>query len=162
MGWLQAVTLGIAVVGATLGIFNAYWTVRRGVVHLKVRAKAMVISTGHITLCIEVINTGYIPVTITEIGFTTSRFAKKKLVVTDDFLRQTALPQRLDSRAGITMTVAPASLDDPEMRRPAYCFAKTACGVRVHSRMGREWQSEEADQFRAVARESAKSASHIP
>lgn len=158
MNWIQWVTFGIAVVGATLGIFNAWWAVRKDMVRLRVRNRVLVVSTGHVTLCVEVINTGYIPVTITEIGYTESLFAKKKLVITDDFLRQLSLPHRMEPRTVVTMTVTPAGLDMPEMRRMAYSYAKTACGVVSRCRLPKEWRTEAADQFRTVAREAKERA----
>ncbi|MEW9623199.1 hypothetical protein [Rhodanobacter geophilus] len=152
MDLIQGVTLGIAVIGATLGVFNAYWMVRKDVVRLRVLSRVMFISTGQVTVCIEVINTGYIPVTITEVGYTSSRFAKQKSVITNDFLRQTQLPCRLEPRAIITVTVEPTSLDDPAMSHLAYCHAKTACGILIRKRLSRSWRGDAAKRLREVER----------
>ncbi|OOG47019.1 hypothetical protein [Rhodanobacter sp. C01] len=150
MDLTQGVTLGIAVVGATLGVFNAYWMIRKDVVRLRVLSRVMIISTGQVTVCIEVINTGYIPVTITEVGYTSGRFAKQKTVITNDFLRRTQLPYRLEPRAGMTVTVEPSALDNPVMHHLAYCHAKTACGILVRRRLSRSWRGDAAKRLRAA------------
>lgn len=160
--WIQVATLGIAVVGATLGVFNAYWMIRKDVVRLRVLSRVIFISTGQVTICVEVINTGYIPVTITEVGYTSGRFAKHKSVITDDFLKRAKLPYRLEPRAAMTVTVEPIALSTPAMERLAFCHAKTACGVLVRKRLSRSWRGDVAKRLREVEQQLQKmSAEHF-
>lgn len=149
MDWIQGVTLGIAVVGATLGVFNAAWMIRKDTVRLRVSCVIEVTNTGLVTAAIEVINTGYIPVTITEVAFTSARNAKNKLVIINDCLNRCRLPHRLEARASMTVAAAPLDFQHPQMAITRYCHAKTACEVIVRSRI-RAWRNE--TEFSAIAR----------
>lgn len=91
---MQWVTFAIAVLGATLGMFNAWWSVRKDMAGPRVRAAGMSTNTGLMSVGIEVSNVGYIPVTIAEMGFISGRFAKQKMVATDDALRRIILLYR--------------------------------------------------------------------
>lgn len=134
MGWMQWVTFGIALVGATLGVFNAWWSVRKDLVRLRVRPVAMITDTGIASVGIEVINAGYIPVTISEVGFTSGRRAKHKAIITEDLFSRVRLPYRMEPRTEMTMTITPSFIKSPVQRRATHCFAKTACGVKVIAR----------------------------
>ncbi|MDC6408881.1 hypothetical protein PXH81_03325 [Xylella fastidiosa] len=64
MNWTHWLTLALAVLGATLGVFNAVWMIRRDTVRLKVTYGAMYPVSGGLPLgCVEVPNLSYLAVT---------------------------------------------------------------------------------------------------
>lgn len=137
MNWISWVTFGIAVVGATLGIFNAYWAVRRDSVRLRVRFVSLLLpASGTWTVGIEVINTGSVAVTVNEVAVTGGGLGRKKRgIITEDFFRSTPLPNRLEPRTAMTIAAQPGFRDEVRRMRASHCSARTACGVTVKARI---------------------------
>jgi hypothetical protein len=134
MNWMEWVTLGIAVIGATLGIFNVWWMVRRDAVRLRVRLVSLMgVPDGEWTVGIEVTNMGYIPITLTEVAIHRPDTAERMIIPTDYFHR-TALPHRMEPRTSITMAGVPALRTEIRRVGARRCSATTACGVIVRSR----------------------------
>lgn len=74
MTWKDYVTLGAALVGATLGVMNTWNAMSQRRIRLRVRpAYAIGVPHGQMMFSIEVINLGAFPVTVTEVGFTIGR-----------------------------------------------------------------------------------------
>ena len=101
------ITLSIAVVGATLGIINivrAFWRDR---VNIKIKPSMYVMPTSmpepKFGLCVEVVNMGFVPVTISNRYFE----KKDKGIFADLHIKSThgdqRLPVRLDSREATTL-----------------------------------------------------------
>lgn len=109
MNWMNWLTLALAVLGATLGVFNAVWMIRRDTVRLKVTYGAMHTVTGGPPLeCVEVTNLSYLAVTVMEVGF------QKRTHPTGeprrrDYLGRTELPRRLKPRCALIIVVHPES-----------------------------------------------------
>jgi len=138
MNWTQWLTLGIAVVGATLGVFNAAWMIRRDTVRLRVRYVTIYVPMADGFTCgVEVTNVGYLPVTITEVALQAHRRSKQRAVFQGDFLRQVELPFRLEARTSITIAGHPDALGEVDRGRFNYCRAGTACGIALIAKIKR-------------------------
>lgn len=136
MEWTNWLTLGIAVLGATLGVFNAVWLIRKDTVRLKIRYTTMyVIQRDEWIGGIEAVNTGYIAVTIREVAFKRGRRAREKLVITEDYLRSTRLPHRLEPRTSMTMSHSPDVLRQLEAEGYTHGLVTTVCGVTAVTRL---------------------------
>jgi hypothetical protein len=75
----ELVIFGVALLGAGLGVLNYWRTVTRDRVHLRVIPRSYITSLGESGICIEVVNVGYLPVTLTQIGFDLK--AEKKILL---------------------------------------------------------------------------------
>ncbi|KAA2285450.1 hypothetical protein [Arenimonas fontis] len=138
MDWIGWTTFGIAVVGATLGVFNAWWMVRRDSVRLRVRlVSLMTLPDGQWTIGIEVTNLGYIPVTLSEVALRRHAYWGKRMVVHSDYFNQVKLPLRMEPRTQITVAAEPNVRGQIKKARCRWCTATTACGVTVRKRFGR-------------------------
>jgi hypothetical protein len=124
------VTLGVALLGALLGIINLL----RAIGHDRIRLH---VSAGFYArppdmrpgIYIEAVNLGYLSVTVSQIGFLLSD-ARKQIAFPDlFFLRQESLPYRLEPRAMLTAYVPAGRQDDPAFASVTRAFAKTACGL---------------------------------
>lgn len=73
MGLVDWVTLGLALVGSALGIFNTVTNFHRGRVVWKVVGEVQVAPDGTLSLRVDVVNTGRIPVTVEEVFLATAR-----------------------------------------------------------------------------------------
>lgn len=136
MEWTNWLTLGIAVLGATLGVFNAVWLIRKDTVRLKVRFATIYLPRTDVwTGAVEVINAGYLPVTITEVAFHFGRRSKTRAAVITDLLQRTPLPHRLEPRAAISIAASPEILASIDAGRFGWCSAATACQTRVYAKI---------------------------
>ncbi|MCG2605012.1 MAG: hypothetical protein KBO60_18285 [Achromobacter sp.] len=134
MNWIGWTTFGIAVVGATLGVFNAWWMVRRDAVRLRVRlVSLMTLPAGEWTLGIEVTNMGYVPITLTEVAIQKPG-TSKRMAIASDYFRRVTLPHRMEPRTSITVAGDPGLRPEVLRVRARWCSATTACGVTVRSR----------------------------
>ncbi|AIC11622.1 hypothetical protein [Xylella fastidiosa] len=115
MNWMNWLTLALAVLGATLGVFNAVWMIRRDTVRLKVTYGAMHTVTGGPPLeCVEVTNLSYLAVTVMEVGFQKENAPDRRTPVVGDYLGRTELPRRLKPRCALTIVVHPESFRPPQ------------------------------------------------
>jgi hypothetical protein len=138
------VTLAIALLGAGLGIFNAWRTWVNDRVRLKVKVSHGVGSGGVEIFLIEVLNLSAFPVTVTHIGFDLLGTDRHAQIPIPRFVRGETLPVRLESRTALTV-FQPLAESPPNgwvgVRR---AYALTACGLkRVSS--GRAF-----DEYRAT------------
>src|SRR3546814_11210717 len=78
--WQEALTLGIAALGAFLGVMNTWQAINRDRVRLRVRPlSVMAIATGDQGYGIEVVNLSSFPVTVEEVGFTLNRSEESRV-----------------------------------------------------------------------------------
>jgi hypothetical protein len=132
---MGAVTFGVALLGAVLGVINLWWMLRKDTVRLKVRRMfAYGIQSTWRTVGVEVINVGFLPVTVTEVGFTTRGRGAKRAPIVGDHLRQQALPKRMESRTDLTIYADPSALTDERIKKMTHVYAKTACGLTFKTR----------------------------
>jgi hypothetical protein len=67
--WQDMVTLGLAGLGAVLGVMNTWQAMSRERLRLRVRPM-QIVSGGGLSFGIEVVNLSSFPVTVEEVGFT--------------------------------------------------------------------------------------------
>lgn len=130
MSMVAGITLGIALLGAVLGIINTWHTIDTRRVKLRVTPKlATFYPSEEKTLCIEVVNLSAFPVTIGEIGFLSRWPTFRRPILRPITLNGGDFPRRLDSRSAFTAHTTDL-MNDPETLSEIRCaFAKTDCGV---------------------------------
>jgi len=116
------------VLGATLGIINTWRAFDRDRVRLIVRPLWMLFPNKTHTLCIEVINKGYVPVTVTQVGLTMRD--KQKSFIFDVVQPGDSLPKRLEPRTAVTFVAPSGTENDPRFSEVRAAFARTACECR--------------------------------
>jgi hypothetical protein len=133
------ITLVIAVVGAVtgvsglvLGVLNTWRAFDRDRVKLKVSPRWAIFShpmtgTGHL-LCVEVINMSYLPVTISQVGFTVSEPKDHFLAFLPVPNMGDTLPKRLEPRTSMTVYVPEHVSSGEGFIKVEKAFAKTECG----------------------------------
>ena len=148
MTWTQGITIGLALLGATLGVLNTWSQLSKNRVRLRVipriafgigdakflvsgltqKAKEMLCSARPARLCIEVVNLSAFAVTIQDVGFGCVDVERHSLVQ-PELSRAKSWPVRLESREAITAyaTVGVFGLK-PEIVKNAKAYAKTDCG----------------------------------
>jgi hypothetical protein len=133
------ITLVIAVVGAVtgvsgliLGILNTWRAFDRDRVKLKVSPRWAIYSlpikgAGHL-LCVEVINMSYLPITISQVGFTVSEPKDHFLAFLPMPDMGDTLPKRLEPRTSMTVYVPERVSSGEGFDKVEKAFAKTECG----------------------------------
>jgi hypothetical protein len=134
---IAAITLGIALTGAVLGIINTAHALRRDRVRVRVRP-TLVLARGFEGLAVDVINQGLIPITVAEVGFTIGRGRHPCKIVLARFERSLgeALPCRLEPRCCATIVDGGDVTTNPEFPRVTSAYARTACGLVFRGRSG--------------------------
>lgn len=133
MGWLEGVTLGIALLGAALGIINTWHSLDQSRVKLKV-LPAQAFSVGaapdNIDVSVTVTNLSSFPVTVNEVGFYFDGLAHndKRCVFTQPVLPDGGpWPRRLEPRSSVSVF---GELPDPAKGLKIRCaYARTDCGI---------------------------------
>jgi len=77
-------------------------------------------------VCLEVINVGYVPITISQVGFDIS--IGRQIFLHAALLQE--LPKRLEPRAAFTAKPPTGVEKDPAFAVVTRAFAQTACGCR--------------------------------
>lgn len=122
---ISYVSLGIAVFGACLSLFNGWRAFSNDRVKVRVRPTYAIDDDARDTLLIEVINLSTFPVTITHIGFT--------LKGSDRHIQLPGalLPKRLEQRTNLTV-FAPAEACEIAVTNGAdKAYIRTACGLFI-------------------------------
>ena len=128
LDWQQVITLGIAGLGAVLGVMNTWQARRRDRLRLRVRPIHFSTTAGEQGHGIEVINLSTFAVTVEEIGFTmaSGRADKgQRLAIVRPILSDGGpWPRRLEARGSVT-----AYFDlGTEAAQAGRAYARTACG----------------------------------
>lgn len=140
----EVVTFAIALLGAVLGVYNAWRNWIQDRVRLRVKTSWGRGAGAHEAFVIEVINLSSFPLTITHIGFDLIGTDYHAQILIPQFTRSETLPVRLESRTSVTAIhpFAKAPADGWEVVRNVYVL--TACGLKRRSN-GRLF-----DQYRAT------------
>ena len=138
-------------IGTGIGIYNTVQSARKDKVRLKVIPKlyqkqgmgrlcSARIPTDNAPVwhgfCVEIINIGFIPVTIDEIGLLKPD-GESRIVFQPEMLQGEKLPKRLDPRTSIVCYVPanqPASLLIEGLPYVKCFYVTTACGLTVHGK----------------------------
>ncbi|NHQ87731.1 hypothetical protein HA050_16560 [Iodobacter sp. HSC-16F04] len=127
--WLQGFTLGIALVGAVLGIINTWHSLDKVRVKLKV-VPAHAIPYGGtnelLQFCIEITNLSAFPVTVNDAGVFFHGTAERGAIVAPVFTDNGHWPRRLEPRSSITVY---SQMPRARLNHKIKCaYAKTQCG----------------------------------
>ncbi len=136
--WSQAITLGVALLGAALGVLNTWHTMTANRVRLRVRpgyahatdAQGRILSGVSPSFYIEVLNLSGFPLLVSEVGFTLdSRTTRTPRVpVTRPEIRDGGpWPRRLPPRESVTVYFEPIDLMGLGSRM-GRAYVHTACG----------------------------------
>lgn len=128
MSIIAGITLGIALLGAVLGIINTVHTVWRDRVRLKVTPMWMFAGGGESQMTIDIVNSGFLDVTITGAGFSEARGKGCYWIVPALLLHGGHLPQRMQPRTTITVLLPVGTEDQEWMGKVKQARVKTACG----------------------------------
>ncbi len=127
---IEGITLGIALLGAFLGIINTWHSINRTRVKLKVIPKHAIPVGGmdpNLRMCIEVVNLGAIAVTIQDAGVFYHGTKKRGAILSPVFSDGGNWPKRLEPRASLTVYCQlPYSGEGTKIKN---AYAKTECGV---------------------------------
>ena len=137
----NSITLAIAITGAVTGIlglifnFLSTWrTFDRDRVKLKVVQKWAIFSHPVLgsqdTLCVEVTNLGFIPVTLSRVVFPIDG-SNEELHFTPHPMSQEKLPKRLEPRESVTVYTEPDLVTSAPFGRVSSARAWTACGRKI-------------------------------
>ncbi len=141
----EAVTLGVALLGAALGVMNTWQSLSASRVKLRVRpAFAIGVPHGQSMFSIEVVNLSNFPITISEVGFTMDGNSLKRpraAVVQPILIDGLPWPRRLEPREAVSVYMDPSHMIESSARI-GRAYARTACG---EARFG---SSEALEQIR--------------
>lgn len=129
---VQGITLGIAILGAGLGVLNAWRSWNTDRVRVKVSTSlARSLVADEDAICIDVVNLSSFPVTITSVGFDLASGLNHLAVPKPIFTRGESLPVRLESRTSLTVLQPMATLEDEQLAKVTSAYVRTACGLKV-------------------------------
>ncbi len=127
-GTKDGITLGIALLGAALGILNFWRSYDKDRIKLRVIPQSYIHENGFAGLCVEVVNLSYIAVTLRQLGFKINHADKFIQPIDSGFMGGVKLPHRLEPRASCTIYFPPGAEDAELFRYVTAAYAKTACG----------------------------------
>lgn len=123
------ITLGIALLGAVLGVLNTWRDFERDRLCVSVSPRKAFASGQEPRICFEIVNRGYLPVTISMIGLRLRRPRHQEFFYFPTrTLDGESLPQRMEPRTSITLFMQVGADRDPLMREAQDAFVTTACG----------------------------------
>lgn len=125
----EAITLGIALAGLLLGIRSEWRAHRRDKPRLRVIPKVAFpvgpVSDMRPRLAFEIINDGFLPVTVSEVGLH-YRGTRERGALTPLLLGDKTWPHRLDAHSAIVAYSEPDALLDPSIRTIKRAYVATA------------------------------------
>lgn len=128
---MAVVTFATAVLGAVLGVFNAWraWLSDRPRLRLRV-AHAFGAPFDRM-LMLEVVNLSGFPVTVTALGFNLRGSAQHVVIQWPTFTQGEKLPVRLEPRAACTALMPLGAFQQQQLARIELAYVRTACGLEV-------------------------------
>jgi hypothetical protein len=135
MSYVQAITLAIAVLGATLGLINTWHNIDKSRLKLRIvpkRAIPVGSADPRLTFCIEITNLSAFAVSIEEAGVFYKRTKNRGAIICPVFADGgTSWPRRLEPRSSVTVySQAPSSRSGHRIK---CAYARTQCGVTVRA-----------------------------
>lgn len=129
MDALQGTTLGVAVLGAVLGVLNTWRMFRQDRVRLRVEPQIAAIRNRSLRLCVEVTNLSNFEVTIAQVAFLLHG-RKVRVAVGCEALGVSHGGQeaRLSPRASHTFFVPASAAEDDDLASLSAVQVRTACG----------------------------------
>lgn len=141
---LDYVTFGVALLGAVLGVYNAWRNWVQDRVRLRVKTSMDGGADDAQSVVIEVINLSSFPVTITHVGFNLLGTDRHAQIPFPHFTRGETLPVRLESRTSVTVLHAAAIAPPYGWQIVRSVYVLTACGLK------RRCSGRAFDKYRAA------------
>lgn len=126
---VDIVTFWIALLGAGLGIFNAWRSYANHRVNVRVTPSWGHFPDGTKYLEVTVVNLSAFAVTVTSIGYEVTK--KRYPQAFEGKLLDGTLPKRLESRTSLTFQPSPTIHNQPHMAIVTAVYADTACGLHL-------------------------------
>lgn len=127
----DSITMGVALLGAVLGIMNTWRSMSANKVRLRVKpAYAVNALHGEIAFSIEVVNLSAFPVTVSEVGITIGGNTTKNgrvPVLEPTMLDGGNWPRRLETRTSVSCYFDP-SIFPGSSNNLGRAYARTSCG----------------------------------
>jgi hypothetical protein len=131
MTWSSYLTLGLAVIGAVLGVMNTWNAISQRRLQLRVRPAHAIGAHGVRAFSIEVINLSAFAVTINDVGFihgaSRSKIPARSAVLHPTLIDGGPWPRRLESREAVSVFFDPVDLARPSDGF-GKAYARTSCG----------------------------------
>jgi hypothetical protein len=149
--WKDMTTIGLAALGAGLGVMNTWNALSQRRVRLVVRPTYAVDPNGQrpTMLSIAVTNLSSFPMTINEVGYTgkaRAKGGKRAVIAQPHVIDGKSWPRRLESREAVSLYFGLEGIPrDPSLL--AWAYAGTECGVYAYG------TSPALDQLRALAKD---------
>lgn len=131
---VQVITTALAVLGAVLGLYNAWRNWIQDRVRIKVSVSHVELATGEPGFSVAVVNLSNFPVTITHLGFDRIDGRLHMQIVRPMFIHGEQLPIRLAPRAAATALVQMSALQKEQLVSIRRAYVSTACGERAVSK----------------------------
>lgn len=136
IGWLSIVSIILASIGALLGIINTSYLLFKDKVRLELRIRSALFSRGpyisdDFVYCLEVINMGFIPVTVSEVGFLLPGGDGNRIPFLLQQLPGAKLPYRLEPRTSVTVYATEQETEGIRSNNCKKAFVDTDCRKRV-------------------------------
>jgi hypothetical protein len=135
----DVVTMGVALLGAVLGVMNTWNAMNQRRVRVRVTPHfALDMSRQPVGVSIELVNLSAFPVTIAEVGFECG--AGRMALIQPQLLDHRTIPVRLEAREATSVLVTPRNFAVPPAKLGS-AYARTACGEMIHgnSQAGRQF-----------------------
>ena len=130
---MTGITLGIALLGAVLGIINTWHQINKNRVKLRVVPKIVQLLQGQDiskkTLCIEVVNLSTFSLTISNVGFMKQRGEGSLILLRPILPDGKPWPRRLEPRGTVTAFFSEEGTWNRELASVRKAVAVTDCGV---------------------------------
>ena len=128
----EGITLGIAILGAVLGLLNTWQNFDKVRVKLVVRPKTAIpigAADPRLRFCIEVTNLSSFAVTVSEVGVLYHGTSNRGAIIRPVLADGGEWPRRLEARSSVTAYAENPAQGSSHRIRCAY--ASTECGVTV-------------------------------
>lgn len=127
-------TLGVALLGAILGILNTWHDINQARVRLSVfPSMAYATHDRRWRLCIGVVNRSAFPVTIAQVGFTMEGTREQMATIQPDIIDGGKFPRRLEAHDAFTVYLDPTVHEGADFQRTSRAYARTTTGHEVYS-----------------------------
>lgn len=128
---LELITLGIAILGAVLGVLTTWRTFYVDRPRLRVTESSGFGIGGELGLLVTVVNLSSFPLTVTRVGFFMNGTSRHLQLPRPLLLEGGKLPERLEPRASLTVLVPIGDFDPQHLPVLRCAYVGTACGLEV-------------------------------
>jgi hypothetical protein len=127
------ITLAIAVLGAVLGLLNTLRALAKDRPRLRVNVKGWLTGYGDSGFCIEIANTGFVPVSVSQVGILLRRPRGQVFLFAPYGIGVQSFPHALGPGESMTVYAPPGTDEHPALAHATRAFARTATGLEFRS-----------------------------